>query len=181
MSININSFILTDNMIELMKEKLKKTESLNRELGFNLCKVDESNELKDDTHCIGSDCRITLETVCKIGKKVGLYHTHPRNGGEGTSNPSIADLQNGYFYGMNCIGGIVDQKIRCYIRKDKVMNPKDYKTITYNRERFESIKAGKIHHVTTRKGHEIIKSKFRDLVYTRDKLRDSYFNIIDVV
>ena len=46
---NLNSFILTDNIIEIMKQKLKKTGEIHREFGFNLCKTDGSNELKDDT------------------------------------------------------------------------------------------------------------------------------------
>lgn len=75
---------------------------------------------------------------------------------------------------MNCIGGVKDQKIKCYIRKDK-------EAIKYNRDRFEPVGAGKIHHITTKKGYEIIKAKIRDRNYARDKLRDYYFNIVDVV
>lgn len=180
MSINLNSFILPDSVIESMKQKIKKTENIKRELGFNLCQLDGSNELKDDTHCIGSECRISLEKACKIGKKVGLFHTHPKNG-KGTSSPSLSDLQNGYYFGMNCIGGAGDHKVICYVRKDKVMDLKVYNAIKYNRERFEPVGAGKIHHIKTKKGYEIIKSKIRDRDYARDKLRDDHFDIIDVI
>lgn len=173
---NLNSFVLPDSVIDVMKQKLEKTEKIRRELGFNLCQIGDSKELKDDTHCIGSECAIVLEGTCKTGKKVGLFHTHPE---KGKSDPSIADLDNAYYYGINCIGGVNDKKIKCYIRKDKTINTKDIKTIRYYREQFEPLKNP--HKITTQKGYGIVSSKFAEMKYTRDKLRDNYFNSVDII
>src|SRR3972149_7644907 len=104
---NINSFVITDNMIDIMKQKLEKTENIHKELGFNLCHIEGSNELKDDTHCIGTECSIPLENTCKIGKKVGTFHAYPT----GYSTQSLADLLGGYYYGTECVAGIADKKI----------------------------------------------------------------------
>lgn len=173
---NLNSFILTDNIIEIMEQKLKKTEEIKRELGFNLCKIDGSNELKDDTHCIGSECNLPLSKICNIGKKVGTYHTHPGS----TSIPSLTDLWGGYYHGVECIGGTTDNKIICYVRKDKELDPKINKMFAANFTRFESLRAGKKHNIKTKRGHQIYMSKFRDLQYTRDVLQQKYFDAINI-
>jgi len=171
---NLNSFILSDDTIEIMKQKLKKTGEINRELGFNLCKIDGTNELKDDTHCIGSNCNLQLSDTCKIGKKVGTYHTHPK----ATSIPSLPDLWGGYYHGVECIGGTQDQKITCYVRKDKDRDPKINKMFSANNARFESLRSGKKHSIKTQRGYQMYMSKFRDLQYTRDVLQQKYFDAI---
>jgi hypothetical protein len=173
---NLNSFILTDNIIEIMEQKLKKTEEINRELGFNLCKIFGSNELKDDTHCIGSECRIPLEKTCKTGIKVGTYHTHTKQ----DSTPSLPDLWGGYYHGIEYIGGTDDQKITCYVRKDKDRDPKINKVFAANSLRFESLGAGKKHSIKTQRGYQIYMSKFRDLQYTRDALLKGHFYTVNI-
>jgi proteasome lid subunit RPN8/RPN11 len=173
---NLNSFVLTDNIIETMKQKLKKTENIQRELGFNLCHVEGSNELKDDTHCIGTECSIPLEKTCKVGKKVGTFHTHPT----GDSTPSLADLWGGYYYGVECIGSISDKKIACYIRKDKERDPNTNKMFASNVARFKSLSAGMEHHITKQRGYQVHMSKYRDLQYTRKFLTEKYFDAINI-
>jgi hypothetical protein len=125
----------------------------------------------------GTDCKLKLNQDCKVGKKVGLYHTHP----ESISNPSLADLENGYYYGINCIGGTDDNKIKCYARKSNYINIKDYNTITYHKKRFDPISAGKVHRITTKKGYEQIKSVIRDRDYAIENIKKNYFNEIDVL
>jgi hypothetical protein len=174
---NLNSFVLTDNIIEIMKQKISKTENIRREFGFNLCHIEGSNELKDDTHCIGTECAMPLEKTCKIGKKVGTFHTHP----ESDSVPSLPDLWNGYYYGVECIGGTTDKKIVCYIRKDKEQDPKTNKIFAANAERFKSLSAGKEHHITKQRGYQIHMSKYRDLQYTRDFLQKKYFDTVNII
>lgn len=174
---NLNSFILSDNIIEIMKQKLKKTGDINKELGFNLCQIEGNNELKDDAHCIGSECRLPLAKACNIGTKVGTYHTHPKQ----NSIPSLADLWGGYYHGVECIGGTADQKIMCYIRKDKVRDPEINKIFVANAARFDSLRAGKKHNITTQRGYNMYMSKYRDLQYTRDFLQKKYFEAISIV
>lgn len=161
MSKNLNSFILPDNVIETMKKKLIKTKKIRVELGFNLCQVEGSNELRDDNHCIGSNCNIFMEETCKTGKKVGAFHTHPKNGA-GISDPSIADLLQAYHYGVSCTGGETDKKIRCYVRKDKEFNKKDYDTIAFYREKYRRLN----------------KAYYSN---TRDRIKESYFDTIDII
>lgn len=176
---NLNSFILSDNIIDIMKQKLKKTRDINRELGFNLCQIEGSNELKDDTHCIGDECHLPLAKTCKVGTKVGTFHTHPGQ----DSTPSLPDLWGGYYHGVECVGGVTDQKIACYVRKDKVQDPDINKIFTANVARFRSLGlgAGKKHHITTERGYQMYMSKFRDLQYMRDTLEKKHFNKISIV
>ena len=173
---NLNSFILPDNVIEVMKQKLKKTEIIHKELGFNLCKIEGSNELKDDTHCIGTECSMPLAKTCKIGEKIGTFHTHPKS----DSEPSLQDLWGGYYRGVECIGGTKDKKIACYIRKDKVRDPIVNKTFAANAARFKSLSAGKEHHLKTKRGYQIYLTKFKDLQYTRKFMMEKYFDKIDI-
>ncbi len=174
---NLNSFILPDKIIDIMKQKIKKTEEIKKELGFNLCKIENNNELIDDTHCIGTECTMPLSKTCKTGIKVGTFHTHP---GE-DSEPSFPDLWNGYYNGIECIGGVTDKKIACYVRKDKERNPEINKIFAINSERFKSLRAEKKHHITTQRGYKIYMSKFHDLQYTRNFMKKKYFNEVGVV
>lgn len=173
---NLNSFILTDDIIDIMKQKTKKTEIIHRELGFNLCHIEGINELKDDTHCIGTACSLPLENTCKIGKKVGTFHTHP----SGDSTPSLPDLWGGYYHGIKCIGGVKDKKIACYIRKDKELDPKTNRIFAANATRFESLSATKEHHITKQRGYQIYMSKYRDLQYTTNFLQKKYFDVVNI-
>jgi hypothetical protein len=174
---NLNSFIISDKIIEIMKQELKKTEDIHKELGFNLCHIDGNNELKDDTHCIGTNCSIHFAKACKIGNKVGTYHTHTKS----DSTPSLSDLWNGYFYGVECIGGTTDQKITCYVRKDKTRDPDINKVFAANADRFSSLKADKKHSLTTQRGYKIYMSKFRDLQYTKNFLEKKYFDAVSIL
>jgi hypothetical protein len=174
---NLNSFVLTDKIIDIMKQKISKTENIRREFGFNLCHIEGSKELKDDTHCIGTECRMPLAKICKIGKKVGTFHTHPRS----DSTPSLPDLWDGYYYGTECIGGTVDKKVVCYIRKDKELDPKINRMFAANIERFRSLGAEKEHHITKEKGYQTYMSKYRDMIYTRDFLQKKYFDTVSIL
>jgi hypothetical protein len=173
---NLNSFILTDDIIDIMKQKIKKTETIGREHGFNLCHIEGIKELKDDTHCIGTACSLPLDKTCKIGKKVGTFHTHPT----GDSTPSLPDLWGGYYYGVECIGSAEDKKIACYIRKDKEQDPKTNRIFAANVTRFKSLSAKKEHHITKQRGYETHMSKYRDLQYTRDFLQKKYFDVANI-
>lgn len=173
---NLNSFIISDKIIDIMKQKLKKTEEIKKELGFNLCKIENSNELIDDTHCIGTECTMPLTNTCKTGTKVGTFHTHP----DSDSEPSFPDLWNGYHFGTECIGGTSDKKIVCYIRKDKDLNQETNKIFVANAARFKSLGAEKEHHITTPRGHKMYMSKYHDLQYTKNFMQKKYFYPVNI-
>jgi hypothetical protein len=122
---NLNSYILTDNIIKLMKQKLRETKRTHKELGFSLCHESGDNELKDDGHCVGTSCDIKI-IPCKKGDTVGTFHTHPKD----DSEPSLSDMRNAYNYGISCIGGEKDKKIRCIVRKAEY-NTLDKSTFIY--------------------------------------------------
>jgi hypothetical protein len=53
MPVKLNSYLLSDNVINIMRNELEKTKLVKKELGFNLCKIEASEELIDDVHCMG--------------------------------------------------------------------------------------------------------------------------------
>ena len=91
----------------------------------------------------------------------------------------MSDLENAYYYGTNCIGGSTDKRVRCYVRKDKELNKKDYNIIKYNREKYAPLQ--RAHYVTSEKGRQIVLAKFRERDYATNKIKESFFNIIDVL
>ena len=52
MSKQVNSFMLSDNIIKEMKEKIKETRNKKIELGFSLCTEKDSNVVIKGSECI---------------------------------------------------------------------------------------------------------------------------------
>lgn len=121
MSKRINSFILSDNIISNMKDKIKETKKLKTELGFALCTdKDNSNNYKGNSEiitkgieCVGTKCSIKVGKCKEYQINIGNYHTHPR------SHPtmSITDMVTGCSEKIECIGSVPLNSIRCFIRK----------------------------------------------------------------
>jgi hypothetical protein len=120
MSKKLNSYILPDDVIEEMKNKMREGFSDEIEFGFSLCRNQNSNILKIGEMCTGSSCSVTIPPKCK-GNDIyaGAFHTHPYE----SSRPSSGDVPIFYESGLGCIGGIENNKeeINCYTRK----SPKD--------------------------------------------------------
>lgn len=113
----IGQYKLSNNIIKKMRDSIKKNKSIKRELGFSL--FQKNNRLIDRWHCTGSKNCIFPSDKCINGEElIGGFHTHP----EANSEPSIGDLQNAYVEGLEIIGGFLDQKIVCYVRKVKFDN-----------------------------------------------------------
>lgn len=63
--------------------------------------------------CIGTNCDVSRKAECKREEICkGGYHTHPSD-----SEPSMNDLVGGLARGIECIGGVKDNKIKCYVKK----------------------------------------------------------------
>lgn len=114
MSKQLNSFVLPDDIIRNMKDKIKETKKVKVELGFALCKDKDSNIIKKGTECTGTKCRI------KVGKcleedqvHIGDYHTHPR----AHSTMSISDMITGCSDDIECIGSVPFNNMKCFVRK----------------------------------------------------------------
>lgn len=123
MSKQIGSFILPDNIISDMKNKIRETKKLKIELGFALCagkgfnkdnKYNKHNEtIVKGSECTGTKCSIK-EGVCREGNiQIGNYHTHPR----ADATMSITDMVTGCSENVQCIGSSRLNNITCFIRK----------------------------------------------------------------
>ena len=114
----IGSFILSDNIISNMKDKIKETKKLKTELGFTLC-TDRDNlkgnlhTIKKGTDCVGTKCSIKVGKCKEDQIYIGNYHTHPK----GYPTMSITDMVTGCSEKIECIGSVPFNSIRCFIRK----------------------------------------------------------------
>ena len=109
----VNSYILPDNIIKEMKDKIIDTKKLKTELGFALCTENNSNIITKGSECTGTRCSIK-SGICKSGLiQVGDYHTHPRT----APTMSINDMVTGCSEIMECIGSAKFNNIVCYVRK----------------------------------------------------------------
>lgn len=139
MSKQVNSFILPDNIIKDMKDKIKETKKLKLELGFALCinkddnqnivnkiiiNKNTTNKIVDNknttnkiitkgTECIGTKCSIKTGQCKENQTYLGNYHTHPRS----YPTMSITDMVTACSEQIECIGSVPLNKIRCFTRK----------------------------------------------------------------
>lgn len=116
MSKKLNSFILPDDIIKKMNNKIRESQLKMVETGFSLCKEKDKDILKFGNECEGDRCRIKKPSQMCAEKKdeyQGLYHTHTI----GTTRPSIADLYLMYEDGLGCIGSVKENRIKCFVRK----------------------------------------------------------------
>lgn len=114
MSIKLNSYILSDELIDKMKDRLNETRKNGLELGFNICKTNDTLISKDD--CIGTTCQISIQKECSEQEKtpkVGDYHTHPH----GPAFMSPTDTWKACGLDFRCVGSVNSGKINCFVRK----------------------------------------------------------------
>lgn len=121
---NIDSYILTDKVIEKMKGQIDKTRNSEIEHGFSLCSKSDKTII-DRRHCEGGACHSIMDVGCEKNEElVGFYHTHPGP----DSGMSAGDMKaicergkekNGEIIPMRFIAcvGSSGNKINCYIRK----------------------------------------------------------------
>lgn len=114
MPIKLNGFKLRDNTISTMKGLLRDTKQDKLERGFDLCSNITTKELLARNICTGSRCQIMPKRKCRFGEGLeGGFHTHP----DLTSKPSLADLVMGLQFGIECVGGVKDNSIKCFVKK----------------------------------------------------------------
>jgi len=177
----LGQFTLTDKTIEKMRNKLKRNERVKRELGFSL--FQKNNMLIDRWHCTGNKGCISPSDKCINGEElVGGFHTHP----DDNSDPSLGDMQNAYREGLECIGGFLDQKIVCYVRKDK-FDKAHLDDISQAREKvvylLNSKKAAekdKSKYLTESRRLEIINEYKETLRREKNRILEKYFEVIEL-
>jgi len=110
----IGPYILPKSVITKMQDSIKKSDYINKEIGFSLCsKATEPNILIDRSHCTGTECSIKQLHKCEEGEiLIGDFHTHPRTK---EIELSGGDIAYGYRMGLICVGS--KKKINCYLRK----------------------------------------------------------------
>ena len=113
MSKQVNSFMLSDNIIKEMKEKIKETRNKKIELGFSLCTEKDSNVVIKGSECIGTNCSIKIGKCREDQKHIGNYHTHPR----GPASLSMTDMIVGCSEDIECVGSANFNNLRCFTRK----------------------------------------------------------------
>lgn len=109
----INSFILSDDVMKNMKEKIKQTKKLGVELGFSLCKDRRTNLITKGAECIGEKCQIKLAECEDSKMTIGTYHTHPK----AMPTLSILDMTVGCQDDITCVGSTPWNSVRCFTRK----------------------------------------------------------------
>ena len=120
MTKKINSFVLTDDIIERMGYHLERTRSTGLEHGFILCskRTPDGEVLTDRGHCSGTKCDLRFEYVltARDERVVGSYHTHPNS----ESIMSDADMKISCDHEIACVGGDKDNRIRCFVAKKNI-------------------------------------------------------------
>lgn len=112
----INTFTLSENVINLMKEQLRDSLKSNLEFGLTMC-VNKDNIIEAKNIAKRFEKEVIIEDRCPTGfKSIGTYHTHP----DTISRASAGDLVNTCNHIADCIGGTEDNKIKCYIRKKEI-------------------------------------------------------------
>ncbi len=118
----LNSYILTDEVKNAMKDKLYETQQTKKEMGFTICSK-PNNIIKARGDLIGDSHKIEIDpgACSKDEKFLGGYHTHP----EKDSQASAEDLHYCGKFKIICTGGQTDNKIRCHTWKYKQLSSED--------------------------------------------------------
>lgn len=160
----LNSFILPDDLVKKMKYKIEETKEKKIELGFGLCRIGRSNIIKHGGDCTGTECSLTEPRECRVGSYIGGYHTHPRTG----TKPSIADLIIAYDEGIECIGSVIENDIKCAVRTGPIVQ-----------EAKEEI-SNALKNIEEALGETITREELQRWEKTRDDIIDKHFKIINV-
>ena len=164
-------YIITDELVLKMIEKIEESIYKGVELGFYLYKDIKTNILTSMSGCIGTkNCIKDVEAGVEFTDnkiRVGFFHTHTKS----LPYASIVDLHGTYLLGLSIIGGlntISDISIKCYERKSEY----EY---SIQREIFNE----------TIKERQFIKGDIRLLMYPYSKklreITNNYFNVIDII
>ena len=166
MTKKLNSFILPNDVIEKMKDKIRESEHTGKEHGFILCKKYNSDVLIDRAHCAGNECSIKIKRICRHDEDlIGDYHTHPGM----SANPSLRDMITQYDIGLGCIGSVEDNEIKCFVRKDKMPDKSVIPSIKKIIETYEEpLERMTVEDIISGKGKHLEEKLIRSAHYFRD-------------
>ena len=111
----LNGLILPNKVIDKMKNFVDTTKTTKVELGFSLCKEEDSDIIKDGSECTGTVCSVKIRPGCFTEKEtyLGNFHTHPTAG----PTMSSADMSTSCSTGISCVGSAKTNEIKCYLRE----------------------------------------------------------------
>lgn len=123
----LNSYTLSDNSIDTMRNALDRSRYIKKEIGLTMCSRQDNVIMLRGEH-EGGERSAPLKRQCDKGEEyVGHYHTHPVE----TSKANGIDLAKCGDSKIICVGGVSEQRsqqgqitdnINCYIWKDKVIS-----------------------------------------------------------
>lgn len=123
----LNSYTLSDDSIETMRNALYRSRHVKKEIGLTMCSRQDNvitlrGEHEEEAR------KISIKRQCNEGEEyVGYYHTHPGS----TSKATSVDLRLCGTSKILCVGGKAEQKgqgrqikdnVRCYTWKDKAIS-----------------------------------------------------------
>ena len=127
MVVKLNSYTLSDNSIDTMRNALDRSRDIKKEIGITMCSKQDNFITLREWH-VGKKRSAPIMRECNEGEEyVGYYHTHPI----ATSKATGIDLAKCGDSKILCVGGTSEQRlqkgrtidnINCYIWKDKVIS-----------------------------------------------------------
>lgn len=125
--IRLNSYTLSDNSIDTMRNALDISRHIKKEIGLTMCSKQDNVITPRGWH-VGKKRSAPIVRKCNEGEEyVGYYHTHPI----ATSKATGIDLAKCGDSKIMCVGGVSEQRLQrgqttdnvnCYIWKDKVIS-----------------------------------------------------------
>jgi hypothetical protein len=163
----LDSYILSDDTINLLKAVLERTKKEKKELGCDLCADINTKEIKTGKICVGTTCEVEFEGECKEGEiLVGNYHTHPFKSIK--SKPSLDDLAIGLKYGIMCMGSVSENNIKCYVKKS--ISPK----------KDSSIMIKVLELLRKRDERSLTEKDFKEFMMLENKLKKKNFRVFNI-
>lgn len=123
----LNSYTLSDNSIDTMRNALDMSRDIKKEIGITMCSMQDNFITLRGWH-VGKERNAPIARKCNEGEEyVGYYHTHPI----ATSKATGIDLAKCGDSKIICVGGVSEQRhqrgrtidnVNCYIWRDKVIS-----------------------------------------------------------
>ncbi len=166
MSVKLSFYKLPDKSIKIMKDLLDISRKKKVETGVDLC-ANMKDELVTRNICVGEKCSVERTKSCEKNEfLIGGYHTHIS---PFSSKLSLSDSVMALKYGIECIGTVRENSIKCYIIKEN--NPPKKQDKLYN-QALELLKK--------QKEGTLYEKEFKEYMKLEDKIRNKCFDTINV-
>lgn len=134
MIVKLNSYTLSDNSVDTMRNVLDRSRDIKKEIGITMCSKQDNVIMLRGEH-EGEENQVHINRECNKGEEyVGYYHAHHK----GTSKATGGDLAQCGTSKILCVSGISEQEIQkgqindsvaCYTWKDNVISVQESKKL----------------------------------------------------